>query len=91
MGEITTPRRINSGGPQGTTLCILEYLSQSSTSADCVGPDEYFKFPGDLTILEIVNLLTIGLSSYNIEHQVPNDIGRDNNFIQPDNLKTSNI
>ena len=88
MGVITTPRRINGGGPQGVTLGILEYLSQSNNSADCVGPDDRFKFVDDLTILEIVNLLTIGLSSYNVKHQVPNDIGEDNHFIPPDNLKS---
>ena len=61
-GIITTPRRINGGGPQGATLGILEYLSQTNNSADCVGLDERFKFVDDLTILEVINILTIGLS-----------------------------
>ena len=72
-GIITQPRRINGGGPQGATLGILEYLSQSNNSSDCVGQDERFKFVDDLTVLEIVNLLTIGLCSYNIKNQVPNE------------------
>ena len=42
----------------------------------------------DLTILEIINLLTIGLSSFNIRHQVPNDIGEDNQYIPPENLQS---
>ena len=42
----------------------------------------------DLTILEIVNLLTIGISSFNIKHEVPNDIGEDNLYIPPENLKS---
>ena len=90
MGVTTVPRRINGGGPQGATLGILEYLSQSNNSADCVGPNDRFKFLDDLTILEIVNLLTIGLSSYNVKQQVPipNDIGEDNQYISPDNLKS---
>ena len=57
------PRRINGGGPQGATLGILEYLSQSNNSADFVDQEDCLKFVDDLTILEIVNLLTIGISS----------------------------
>ena len=87
-GFNTSPKLINVGGPQGATLGILEYLSQTSNSAECVPPEDCFKFVDDLTILEIVNLLTIGLSSYNVKHQVPNDIGEDKHFISPDNLKS---
>ena len=58
---------MNGGGPQGATLGILEYLSQSNNSADCVEEKDRFKFIDDLTVLEIVNLLTVGLSSFNIK------------------------
>ena len=47
-----------------------------------------FKIIGDLTILEIVNLLTIGISSFNIKQQVPNDILENNQYIPPQNLKS---
>ena len=87
-GIKTSPKRINGGGPQGATLGILEYLSQSNNNADCVGPDERFKFVEDLTILEIVSLLTVGLSSYNCKLQVPNDIGSDSKFISSENLQS---
>ena len=79
---------MNGGGPQGGTLGILEYLSQSNNSADCVEPDNRFKFVDDLTVLEIINLLTVGISSFNIKNQVPNDIPQHNQFIHPDNLKS---
>ena len=85
---ITTPRRINGGGPQGATLGILEYLSQTNNSADCVGLDERFKFVDDLTILEVINILTIGLSSINSKFQVPNDMKEDNQYIPPEHLKS---
>ena len=88
MVEITAPRRINGGGPQGATLGILEYLPQSNNSADCEGPDDRLKFVDDLPILEIANLLTIGLSSYNVKQQVPNYIAEDNQYISPENLKS---
>ena len=87
-GIITSPKKINGGGPQGATLGILEYLSQSNNSADCVGLDERFKFVDDLTVLEIVNLLTIGLSSFNTKQQVPNDMNEENLYIPPENLKS---
>ena len=57
----SVPRQINGGGPQGATLGIIEYLSQSNNSADCVNEKDRFKFVDDLTILEIVNLLTYQL------------------------------
>ena len=69
-------------------LGILEFLSQTNNSADCVGPEERFKFVDDLTVLEIVNLLTVGLCSLNIKNQVPNDIKEDNQLIHPENLKS---
>ena len=85
-GINSSPRIVNGGGPQGPTLGILEYLSQSNNSADCVGPDERYKFVDDLTVLEIVNLLKIGISSFNIKNQVPNDIPQHNQYTPPENL-----
>ena len=87
-GFITPPIKVNGGGPQGATLGLLEYLPQTNNSADCVGQDERFKFVDDLTILEIINLLTVGLSSYNTKHQVPSDMLQNNQFIPPQNLKS---
>ena len=41
-----------------------------------------------MTILEIVDILTIGLSSFNVRKQVPNDIREDKQFIPPKNIKS---
>ena len=38
--------------------------------------------------MEIVNLLTIGMTSFNIRQQVPNDISEDNQYVPPENLKS---
>ena len=65
---------------------MLEYLAQSNDNANCVDVDNRFKFIDDLTILEIVNLITIGISSYNSKLQVPNDIPDHNGYIDPRNL-----
>ena len=82
-GHVTKPQKINGGGPQGATLGILEYLSQSNNNADFVSESERFKFIDDLTGLEIVNLLSIGLSTYNVKQQIPSDIINSNQFMPP--------
>ena len=87
-GSRSVPKPINGGGPQGATLGILEYLAQSNNSADCVNEVDRFKFIDDLTILEIVNLLTVGLSSFNIKQQVPVDIPLHNQYIPSENLQS---
>ena len=84
----STERDLNGGGPAGSTLGLLEYLSQSNNNADNVNPEDRFKFVDDLTVLEIVNLLTIGLTSFNLKSQVPNDIPIHNQYIQPEQLKS---
>ena len=85
-GHQSVPRIIKGGGPQGATLGLLEYLSQSNDSANCVNVADRFKFVDDLSILEIVNLLTVGITSFNIKQQIPTDIPTHNQFIPPENL-----
>ena len=72
-GEVSSERKLNGRGPQGATFGIWEYLAQSNNSADCVKPEYRFKFVDDLTVLEKVNLLIVGLSSFNYKSSVPND------------------
>ena len=84
----SAPRKVKGGGPQGATIGLLEYLSQSNNCADNVNESERFRFLDDLSILEIINLLMVGLTSYNLKQQVPNDIGVHNQFIPPQNLMT---
>ena len=64
------PKDIHGGGPQGATLGLLEYMSQSNHSANCVDVKDRFKFVDDLSILEIVNLLTVGITSFNIRQEL---------------------
>ena len=51
---VSSPKNQNGGGPQGATFGILEYLSQSHDSANCVESENRFKFIDDLTILEVI-------------------------------------
>ena len=64
------------------------YLSQSNDSADMVKVIDRFKFIDDLSILETVNLLTVGLTSFNLKQQVPTDVPTHNQYIPPGNLKS---
>lgn len=84
----STERDLNGGGPAGSTLGLLEYLRNSNNSADNVNPEDRYQFVDDLTILEIINLLTIGLTFFNLKAQVPNDIPTHNQFIPPEQLKS---
>ena len=81
-------RKVKGGGPQGATIGLLEYLSQSNNCADVVNERERFRFLDDLSILEIVNLLTVGLTSFNLKQQVPSDIGTHNQYIPAHNLRS---
>ena len=42
---------------------------------------------GDLSILEILNLLSIGLTSYDYHSHVPSDIGTENLYLESENTK----
>ena len=46
------------------------------------------KFVDDLTTLEKINLLLVGMSSYNVKNHVPSDVNSNNLFIRPENLKS---
>ena len=60
---------------QGATIGLLEYLAQSSNNANFLSDDEKYKFIDDLSILEIINLTSIGISSYNFKNHVASDQG----------------
>ena len=82
------PRTLNGGGPQGATFGIFEYLSQSNHNADFLNSSEKYKFIDDLTILEIINLITVGLSSFNVKGTIPSDLPGHNHYIPSENLKS---
>ena len=87
-GATSTERKLNGGGPQGATFDIWEYLAQSNNSADCVDQDYRYKFVDDLTVLEKINLLVIGLASFNCHTTVQSNIPDHNQFIPAQHLKS---
>jgi hypothetical protein len=59
---MSSKRRV--GGPKAQ-------LSESNHNADCVDESVRFKFVDDLTFLEIIYLLNVGLATYNVRQHVP--------------------
>ena len=65
-----------------------EYLSQTNNNADCIPEEDRFKFVDDLSALEVINLLTVGMSSFYMKNQVPSDIPVHGQYIESTKLKS---
>ena len=89
-GTTSSERNLPGGGPQGSTFGLLEYKSNSNNNADHLTPDMRFKFVDDLSTLEKLNLILLGLSSYNFKLHVASDIGIDEKFLDPANFESQN-
>ena len=87
-GKLSEPRKLPGGGAMGASLGNREFLSQTNDNADCVPEEDRFKFVDDLTTLEIINLLTVGLSSFFMKSQVPSDIPEHGQVVDGKNLKS---
>ena len=87
-GYISTLRKLNGGGPQGGTLGIEEYLCQSNDNTDFLDEDEKFKYIDDLSMLEVVNLVSIGIANYNFKAHVAADIGIGNKYLPQENINS---
>ena len=61
---------------------------ETNHNADCVPEENRFKFVDDLSTLEIINLLTVGMSSFNMKQQIPSDIPIHGQFIPAENLES---
>ena len=87
-GLTSTKRDLPGGGPQGSTFGLIEYKSNSNDNANHIPEDMRFKFVDDLSALEKLNLIVLGLSSYNFRTHVASDIGIDQKFLPPENFKS---
>ena len=68
-------------GPMGSSLGNWEFDSQPNNNADCVPEENRLKFVDDLSLLEILNLISLGITSHNFVHQVPNDLPTHNQIV----------
>ena len=87
-GVISQPRKLPGGGAMGASLGNWEFLSQTNDNADCEPLDDRFKFVDDLTTLEIINLINIGISSFRMQNQVPSDIPTHGQYVEGRKLKS---
>ena len=87
-GKYSSSRQMNGGGAQGSLPGILEYLSQNNSCAQFLDQEDRYKFIDDLSILEIINLINIGLLPYNFKQHVSDEIKVGNLFLPPSNVKS---
>ena len=87
-GHTSLPRKQPGSGAQGATLGNHEFISQTNDNANCVPVEDRFKYVDDLTTLETINLLSVGLRNFNFEEQVASDVPTDGFFVDGDKLKT---
>ena len=72
----------------GASFGNCEFLSQTNDNADCIPVDHRFKFFDDLKTLEIINLINIGISLFQMQTQVPSDIPTHGQYVEGRNLKS---
>ena len=82
-GELSEFLALIGGGPQGTLLGQLEYLVQSNDNADCIDPDDRFKYIDDLSILQLICLAGL-LTDYDFKQHVASDVGIDQQYLSPE-------
>ena len=87
-GQLSEIRNLKGGGPQGSTFGIWEYLSQSNDNSNCVDLQDRFKFVDDLSFIEVIKLLEVGMTSYNVKVHVPSNVPTHNQIIPANNLKS---
>ena len=87
-GKVSKEHILNGGGPQGGLMGILEYLSQTNNNTDFISEDLKFKFIDDLSFLEILNLISQGLCSYNMKFHVASNVSVHNQYLPPESLQS---
>ena len=88
QGVTSSTRDVPGGWPQGCTFALLEYKSISNNNADHVSPDKKFKFVDDLSLLEKLNLILLGLCSYNFKNHVASDIGINQKYLPSEYIQS---
>ena len=87
-GKFSKPRRMPGSGALGSSLGIWLFNSQTNNNADCIQEEDRFKFVDSLPILEVVNLVNIQISQFNVKQQVPNALPIHGNCVDNNLLLT---
>ena len=86
-GTVSSVRSLPGGIPQGSTFGLLGFKSLSNENANHVPLDKRFKFVDDLTTLEKLNLLIMGLINYDFHNHVASDVGINQKFLPSENFE----
>ena len=84
----STEREIPVGEPQWASLGLIEYDFQSNDNTNFLSDDDTYKFVDYFSVLEILNLIKVGLTSYNFKNHVASDIGIDQLFLTSENINS---
>ena len=87
-GTLSQPRKMPGSGAMGSSIGNQEFSSQTNHNSDCVPKENRFKFVDDLSVLEILNLISIGIEPFDIMKQVPNDLPIHGQFVDSQKLKS---
>ena len=88
QGKLSESCQMPGSGSMGSTIGNWEFDSQANHNADCVPVEDRFKFVDDLYALEIINLVNIGISSFNCKQQVLSDLPIHGQFVDSSQLKS---
>ena len=85
---ISGSKKLPGGGPQGTSLGIWSYLSQTNDNPEGAKEQDIFKFVDDKSLVEVIDLVNIGIASHNFRERVPSNVPISNIIIPSENLRT---
>ena len=69
-GQLSKKRLLPGSGAQGSIIGNLEYLSQTNNNSDHIPSEDRWKWVDDVTAVEVVNMINIGVSSYNFRQHI---------------------
>ena len=88
-GKFSAPRKMPGSGAMGLNTGNLEFDSQTNHNADCVPEQNRLKCLDNLSCLEVLNLISLsGISPFNVQQQVPNDLPEHGQFVDSQRLKS---
>ena len=65
-----------------------EFLAISNDAASSVPEDEKYSYMDDATLMEVVNLVSVGIATYNFKSHVSSSVPSHNQIVPASNLKT---
>ena len=87
-GLMSEMKSLPGGAAMGSSLGVYSFMSQSNSIGNTVPVDDRYKFVDDMTIMEKISLVNVGLATYNVKSHVPSHIADHNQIIPSEHLKS---